>query len=62
MWAPEPVRSENGLAMKVAMAPCFRAVSPASILKKIKRSAVVRASAYLKLISYWALASSWSDW
>ena len=61
MWAPEPVRVENGLAMKVAIAPDRWASWPAIIRKKVRRSAVARASAYRKLTSYWKLASSWSD-
>ena len=40
MWAPEPVRVENGLAMKVAIAPWRWASCPAIIRKKMNRSAV----------------------
>ena len=41
MWAPEPVRLENGLAMNVAIAPDRWASWPAIIRKNVKRSAVV---------------------
>ena len=36
MWAPEPVRLENGLAMNVAIAPARRASWPAIIRKKMQ--------------------------
>ena len=45
MWAPEPVRLENGLAMKVAIAPIRWASWPVIIRKKVSRSAVTSASA-----------------
>src|SRR6478735_8043422 len=55
MWkcAPVPVRFENGFGMKLAIAPCLRATSDAAILNSTKLSAVLSASAYVKLISNW---------
>ncbi len=44
--------------MKVAIAPYFLAICEVAILKKVTRSAVVKASAYLKFTSNWPFASS----
>ncbi len=59
-WAPLPVRSANGLAMKLAKAPCLRAISLAIMRKYTRRSAMLRASVNMKSVSNWPLASSWS--
>src|SRR6266853_964101 len=57
-WAPLPVRFENGFGMNVAIMPCLRAISLAAIFTKVKLSADLSASAYVKLISNWPLPSS----
>ncbi len=47
--------------MWVAMAPNVLATWLVIILKKVTRSAVVRASEYFQLISNCAVPSSWSE-
>jgi hypothetical protein len=61
-WQPEPVRSRNGLGMKVARRPCFSAMERTMYLKKAWRSAVSSTGPNPQFISNWPFASSWSFW